>query len=165
MIRKPSAKNRNLKLLLGITLGIAAALIVLLLFVPEKEGRSSEADGIVLYPNGETAACTVTLQGALKTYTFDQDAPIYDGTLLVDGETVGEVYLIFDGNYAVPKSDGVPAVMTQDMEIAAQIQIEGSDCLVLAPAADEATAQALLSRFLTYTIYARQQGWEAFKTE
>ena len=163
MIKKPSASSRNLKLLLGVTLGIAAALIVLLLFVPEKEGRSFEAQGVVLRPDGESTVCTVSLQGVMKTYAFDADAPVYEGVLLVDGEQIDELRLTFSGKYASAGETGAKAVMTDEMDFAAQIRLDGTDCLVLAPAPDEDAAQTLLSRFLSKTDYARQQGWEAFQ--
>lgn len=165
MIGKPSSRNRFLKIALGITLGLAAALTVFLTVVPEKEGRSAEAQGIALFADGETRTCTVSLRGTMNTYTFDKDAPVYDGTLLIDGQEIDRICLTFDGDYAAPKSDGAKAVLTKDLEIAAQIRLDGKDCLVLAPAPDEDAAQELLSQFLADVVYARQQGWEAFKTE
>ena len=166
MIQKPSfARSRTLKLLLGVTLGVAVVLTLILLFIPEKEGRSAETQGVLLFPDGESRSCTVTLQGAVKTYAFDPNAPIYDGTLSIDGEEVGDLRLTFSGSYAEAGEAGTKAVMTQEMELAAQISVDGRDCLVLAPAPDEETAQTLLSQFLAFSYYARQQGWEAFRTE
>lgn len=163
MINKSSARSRFLTIALGITLGLAAVLTVILLVFPEKEGRSAEAQGVVLFEDGETRSCTVSLRGTMNTYAFDKDAPVYDGTLLIDGQQIDEVYLTFDGDYASPKSDGASAVLSKDMEVAAQIRLDGRDCLVLAPAPDEETAQKLLSQFLADTLYARRQGWEAFQ--
>lgn len=163
MIKKPSNRNRFLTLTLGITLGIAAVLTLILLLVPAKEGRSAEAQGILLFESGESKSCSVSLQGTMITYTFDKDAPIYEGTLLLDGQEVDPVYLTFDGAYAAAGTEGVRAVMTQDMAIAAQITQDGAECLLLAPAPDEDTAQALLAQFLADTAYARQQGWEKYQ--
>lgn len=163
MIRKSSpARSRNLKILLGVTLGIAVALTLVLLLVPEKEARSLETRGVVLFEDGEARPCEVSLQGAMNTYAFEQDAPVYVGTLLLDGHSVGEVRLTFDGDCAAPNSGGLSAVLTKDLALAAEVTLDGRDGLVLAPAADEAEAQALLARFLADTAFARRQGWEAY---
>lgn len=163
MIKKQSPFNRFLKIALGITLGLAAALTVFLMVVPEKEGRSAEAQGVLLFADGETRPCAVSLRGTLNTYAFDQDAPVYDGTLLVDGAQIDEVYLIFDGDYAAPKTNGAKAVLSREMELAAQLTLDGKDCLLLAPAQDEATAQKLLARFLADTVFARREGWNSYQ--
>ena len=163
MIRKSSpARSRNLKILLGVTLGIAVALTLVLLLVPEKVARSTETQGVALFEGGEARPCAVSLQGAMNTYAFEQDAPVYVGTLLLDGQSAGEVRLTFDGNYAAPKSGGLSAVLTKDLALAAEVTLDGRTCLVLAPAADETEAQALLARFLADTAFARRQGWEAY---
>lgn len=165
MINKASSRNRFLTLALGVTLGLAAVLTVLLLVVPEKAARSVEAQGIALFGDGESRYCSVSLEGTMRTYTFDKDAPLYEGTLLVDGLAVGDLFLTFDGDYAAPKEDGVPAVLTKDLAIAAQVTLDGRDCLVLAPAPDEAAAQTLLAQFLADTVFARRCGWEAYQSE
>jgi len=163
MIKKQSSSfHRFLRIALGITLGLAAALTVFLLIVPEKEGRSAEAQGVLLYADGETKPCAVSLRGVMNTYAFEKDAPVYDGTLLIDGRQVDEVYLTFDGDYAAPKSDGASAVLSKDMELAAQLTLDGRDCLLLAPAPDEAAAQTLLARFLADVPFARKMAWETY---
>ena len=163
MIQKAPSRNRFLKIVLGITLGVAVALTLLLLFVPEKEGFRFELPGVLLYDDGEAAPCTVSLGGTIKTYAFDKDAPICTGTLYLDGQEVGEVSLTFEGEYAIPGETGVKAVMTKDQAIAAQITRDGKTCLLLAPAPDAETAQTLLARFLAESVFVRQQGWEAFQ--
>lgn len=163
MIKKSSSFNRFLRIALGITLGLAAALTVFLMVVPEKEDRSTESQGILLFQDGETKPCAVSLQGTVDTYAFDKDAPIYNGTLSVDGTQVNEVYLTFNGDYAAPKSDGASAVLSKDMEIAAQLTLDGKDCLLLAPAPDEAAAQTLLARFLAEVPFARKMAWETYQ--
>ena len=125
MIAKPTARSRNLKILLGVTLGLAAALMVLLLFVPDKTGRSADAEGVLLYADGETRTCAVTVRGTVNTYAFEQNAPVFDGVLLLDGEEIEPLYLTFAGDYAAPKSDaqahGGGAVLTKELEIAAHL--------------------------------------------
>ncbi len=163
MIAKPRANKRNLKILLGATLAIAAILTLILLFVPEKEGCSAEQPGVLLYPDGESASCTVRLQGDVLTYAFSKDEPIFKGSLQTDGQEVCDLRLTFDGKYYVAGEADAAAVMSNEMEIAALVRQDGKDCLLLAPAADGSLAQALLSRFLSASFYARQQGWEAFQ--
>lgn len=165
MIRKSSSFHRFLKIALGITLGLAAALTVFLMVVPEKEARSAELQGLLLFQDGETAVCTVRVDGSLNTYAFEQDAPVFDGTLRMDEQAPEAVYLTFDGYYAVPKSDGARAVLTRDMELAAQLTQDGRDCLLLAPAPDAQTAQTLLARFLADVPFARKLGWETYRQE
>lgn len=164
MITKPSiTRSRGLKILLGVTLGVAVALTLLLLFVPEKEGFTQETPGVLLRADGEVEVCTVGLRGTISTYAFDADAPICSATLLLDGQEVGEVRLTFDGDYAVPGEDGLRAAMSKEKELAALINRDGVDCLVLSPAPDEAAAQALLAQFLAECSFARRTGWEAFQ--
>lgn len=167
MIAKPTARSRNLKILLGVTLGLAAALMVLLLFVPDKTGRSADAEGVLLYADGETRTCAVSVRGTVNTYAFEQNAPVFDGILLLDGEEIEPLYLTFAGDYAAPKSDaqahGGGAVLTKELEIAAHLLLDGRDCLLLAPAPDEAAAQALLTRILANSVFARMEGWEAYR--
>lgn len=164
MIGKPRANKRNVKILLSVTLAVAAVLIVILLLVPEKEGRSAELPGTLLYPDGTSSACTVDLQGAVNTYAFKKSAPVYKGTLSLDGETAGDLNLTLSGGYyTAGKDDAIAAAMTDEMEIVALIRRDGKDCLVLAPAPDGETAQHLLARFLVSSSYAREQGWEAFQ--
>lgn len=164
MIRKPPAGNRNLKILLGATLAVAVILTLILLFVPEKKGRSAELPGTLLYTDGESKVCTLNLQGTISTYAFHKDESVFKGTLQVDGQEVGEVHLTFDGEYyTAGTDDAIPAVMTDDLEIIAQVQLDGRDCLVLAPAPDEEFAQSLLARFLSTCAYARRQGWGTYQ--
>lgn len=152
-----------LTLTLGITLGIAVVLTLILLFVPKQEGRSAKMPGLLLFADGKSRVCTVGLQGTMNTYTFDEDAPVYEGMLSVDGQELEPLYLTFDGTYAAAGTEGARAVMTQDMAIAAQLTLDGEVCLVLAPAPDEEAAQVLLARFLADTALARQQGWKKYQ--
>ncbi len=164
MITKPSiTRSRGLKILLGVLLGVAVALALLLLFVPEKEGISHEAPGVLLGADGEVKPCTVSLRGTISTYAFDADAPICKADLQIDGQEIGTLRLTFSGGYAASGEAEIPAVMTKEREIAAQIKLDGVDYLLLSPAPDEASAQALLARFLADTVFARQQGWESFQ--
>ncbi|MBQ6431173.1 MAG: hypothetical protein IJJ99_04790 [Oscillospiraceae bacterium] len=166
MITKPSfLRSRSLKILLGVTLGVAVALTLLLLFVPEKEGFSHEAPGVLLCADGTVTPCVVGLHGTMSTYAFDADRPICNATLLLDGQEVGEVRLTFDGSYAAAGEDGIPAVLSKEREFAALIHRDGTDCLLLSPAPEGKAAQELLARFLADVPYARRQGWEAFQTE
>lgn len=165
MIKKASARNRFLTLALGITLGLAVVLTLVLMLVPEKEDRSVETQGFLLFEDGERRACTLRVQGTLSTYAFDKDAPIFEGSFEVDGKAVDAVYLTFDGDCAAPKTEGANAVLKKDMAFAAQFAQDGRTCLLLAPAADEAAAQQLLAQFLSDSAFARRQGWEAYQSK